>query len=93
MEDIYNSELLTKSEPGFIEKLKSIFTKAPSKQLLYNIQFNALTIIVGLLFGSIISIFFISLEGILQGNRKFKLLSIFNLLFYNFVCFILSSFR
>ena len=37
-----------------------------------------------ILFGSIISIFFISLEGILQGNRKFKLLSIFNLLFYSF---------
>ena len=37
-----------------------------------------------LLFGSIISIFFISLEGILQGNRKFKLLSFFNLFFYSF---------
>ena len=37
-----------------------------------------------LLFGSIVSIFFISLEGILQGNRKFKLLSIFNLFFYSF---------
>ena len=37
-----------------------------------------------LLIGSIITIFFISLEGILQGNRKFKLLSIFNFLFYSF---------
>ena len=37
-----------------------------------------------LLFGSIVSIFFISLEGILQGNRKFKLLSVFNLFFYSF---------
>ncbi len=34
-------------------------------------------------FGSIITIFFMTLEGILQGNRKFKYISIFNLLFYS----------
>ncbi len=58
MEQIYNSDLFIKENPGVLDKLKSIFTKAPSKQLLYNIQFNALTIIVGLLFGSIIDYFF-----------------------------------
>ena len=36
-----------------------------------------------LLIGSIITIFFITLEGILQGNRKFKSISIFNLLFFS----------
>ena len=35
------------------------------------------------LFGSIITIFFMTLEGILQGNRKFKYISIFNLLFFS----------
>ena len=34
-------------------------------------------------FGSIITIFFMTLEGILQGNRKFKYISIFNLLFFS----------
>ena len=33
--------------------------------------------------GSIITIFFITLEGILQGNRKFKYISIFNLSFFS----------
>ena len=34
-------------------------------------------------FGSIITIFFMTLEGILQGNQKFKYISIFNLLFFS----------
>ena len=34
-----------------------------------------------LFFGSIITIFFITFEGILQGNQKFKSISIFNLIF------------
>ena len=36
-----------------------------------------------LLFGSIITIFFITFEGILQGNQKFKSISIFNLIFFS----------
>ena len=36
-----------------------------------------------LFIGSIITIFFITLEGILQGNRKFKSISFLNLLFFN----------
>ncbi len=36
------------------------------------------------LLGSIITIFFVTFEGILQGNRKFKSISILNLLFYSF---------
>ena len=40
-------------------------------------------IISYLFFGSIITIFFITLEGILQGNRKFKSISIFNLFFFS----------
>ncbi len=35
-------------------------------------------------FGSIITIFFISLEGILQGNQNFKSISILNLFFFSF---------
>ncbi len=37
-----------------------------------------------LLLGSIITIFFITFEGILQGNQKFKSISIFNLVFFSF---------
>ena len=37
-----------------------------------------------LFIGSIITIFFMTLEGILQGNRKFKSISFLNLLFFNF---------
>ena len=36
-----------------------------------------------LLIGSIITIFFISIEGILQGNRKFEIVSILNLFFFS----------
>ena len=36
-----------------------------------------------LFFGSIITIFFITFEGILQGNRKFKTISILNLFFFS----------
>jgi O-antigen/teichoic acid export membrane protein len=36
-----------------------------------------------LIFGSIITIFFITFEGILQGNRKFKSISILNLFFFS----------
>ena len=36
------------------------------------------------LLGSIITIFFVTFEGILQGNRKFKSISILNLFFYSF---------
>ena len=34
-------------------------------------------------FGSIITIFFVTLEGILQGKRKFRYISIFNLSFFS----------
>ena len=34
-------------------------------------------------FGSIITIFFVTLEGILQANRKFRYISIFNLSFFS----------
>lgn len=34
-------------------------------------------------FGSIITIFFVTLEGILQGNQKFRYISIFNLSFFS----------
>ena len=37
-----------------------------------------------LLIGSIITIFFVTFEGILQGNRKFKTISILNLFFFSF---------
>ncbi len=37
-----------------------------------------------LLFGSIITIFFVTFEGILQGNQKFKSISIFNFIFFSF---------
>ncbi len=40
-------------------------------------------IILYFFFGSIITIFFMTLEGILQGNQKFKFISIFNLLFFS----------
>lgn len=43
--------------------------------------FNYFTI--NLIFGSIITVFFLTLEGILQGNRKFKSISILNLFFYS----------
>ena len=36
-----------------------------------------------LLIGSIITIFFISIEGILQGNRKFEIVSLLNLFFFS----------
>ncbi len=36
-----------------------------------------------LFLGSIITVFFITFEGILQGNRKFKIISISNLLFFS----------
>ena len=36
-----------------------------------------------LLIGSIITIFFISIEGILQGNRKFEIVSVLNLFFFS----------
>ena len=36
-----------------------------------------------LFFGSIITIFFVTFEGILQGNRKFKSISISNLFFFS----------
>ena len=35
------------------------------------------------LIGSIITIFFVTFEGILQGNRKFELISLFNLFFFS----------
>ncbi len=37
-----------------------------------------------LFLGSIITIFFITFEGILQGNQKFKSISVFNLVFFSF---------
>ena len=37
-----------------------------------------------LFLGSIITIFFVTFEGILQGNKKFKSISILNLLFFSF---------
>lgn len=37
-----------------------------------------------LLLGSIITIFFLSAEGILQGNRKFEIISLINLFFFSF---------
>ena len=37
-----------------------------------------------LFIGSIITIFFVTFEGILQGNRKFKSISILNLFFFSF---------
>ena len=37
-----------------------------------------------LFLGSIITIFFVTFEGILQGNQKFKSISIFNLIFFSF---------
>ncbi len=37
-----------------------------------------------LLLGSIITIFFLSIEGILQGNRKFEIISLINLFFFSF---------
>ena len=43
------------------------------------------------LLGSIITIFFVTFEGILQGNRKFKSISILNLFFYSFSISIPSS--
>ena len=49
----------------------------------YN-QEKYFNIISYLLIGSIITIFFVTLEGILQGNRKFKYISIFNLSFFSF---------
>ena len=39
--------------------------------------------IINLILGSIITIFFLTWEGILQGNRKFKSISILNLFFYS----------
>tara|TARA_B100001121_G_C18684515_1_gene620059 strand:- start:644 stop:1999 length:1356 start_codon:yes stop_codon:yes gene_type:complete len=36
-----------------------------------------------LFLGSIITIFFVTFEGILQGNQKFKSISIFNLIFFS----------
>lgn len=36
------------------------------------------------LIGSIMTIFFVTFEGILQGNQKFKLISFFNLIFFSF---------
>ncbi len=36
-----------------------------------------------LLIGSIVTIFFITFEGILQGNQKYKWISIFNLIFFS----------
>ncbi len=51
------------------------------------IDFNLLSFYefsLHLFIGSIITIFFITFEGILQGNRKFKSISILNLLFFSF---------
>ena len=39
--------------------------------------------IIYLLLGSIISIWYLTLEGIFQGNEKFKILSFFNFIFYS----------
>ena len=46
----------------------------------YTKYFN---IVSYLFFGSIITVFFITLEGILQGNRKFEYISFFNLSFFS----------
>ncbi|MDA9650351.1 oligosaccharide flippase family protein [Candidatus Pelagibacter sp.] len=45
-----------------------------------NIDFSYISYLI---FGSVMTIFFITLEGILQGNRKFKTISIFNLFFFS----------
>ncbi len=37
-----------------------------------------------LFLGSIITIFFLSIEGVLQGNRKFEIISLINLSFFSF---------
>lgn len=39
--------------------------------------------VICLIIGSITTVFFLTLEGILQGNRKFKYISILNLFFYS----------
>ena len=39
--------------------------------------------IIYLLLGSIISVWYLTLEGIFQGNEKFKILSFFNFIFYS----------
>ncbi len=49
--------------------------------------FNAFTLnpnLIYLFFGAIITILYVSLEGIFQGNRKFKSLSFYNFIFYSF---------
>ena len=46
--------------------------------------FDSYKYMLYLFIGSIITIFFITFEGILQGNRKFKSISILNLFFFSF---------
>ncbi len=54
-----------------------------SKETLFYNYAEYFEIISYFFLGSIITIFFITLEGILQGNRKFKYISIFNLSFFS----------
>ena len=53
-----------------------------NKLFIYNLNFD-FKYISYLIFGSIITIFFVTFEGILQGNRKFKSISILNLFFFS----------
>ncbi len=50
---------------------------------LFKISFNFYEYSFYLLVGSIVTIFFVSIEGILQGNRKFELISASNLFFFS----------
>jgi O-antigen/teichoic acid export membrane protein len=59
-----------------------IFTYLINKFFLYNLNID-FKYTSYLIFGSIITIFFITFEGILQGNRKFKSISILNLFFFS----------
>ena len=54
MEDIYKTDIFKKTEPTFLSGLKSLFTTQPTKQLLYNIQYNTLTLLVGIIIGSVL---------------------------------------
>ena len=63
----------------------SFFTFIYISEKIFNYDFLGLYEFTTYLFvGSIITIFFITFEGILQGNRKFKSISILNLLFFSF---------
>jgi len=46
--------------------------------------FQSNTIFIYFIMSTISTIFYMSLEGILQGNEKYKLLSLYNFLFYSF---------